>query len=78
MELVNLTNYNSNILADLLSTVSKDLASPEDMNPLHNSARSLFGSLKNSTARLADFEYFEQIQQISLGFPLGTSSYFSF
>ena len=73
MEHVNLPNYNGNILAEILSNVSKDISRPEDVNPLHSSARSLFGSLQNSTARLADFEYFEQIQQIPLGFPLGTS-----
>lgn len=76
MEHVHASSYNGKNLTNLVTVASAGLSSPNDLNPLHSSARSLLETLQNSTARLADFEFFEQIQQIPLSFPHGTSTVF--
>lgn len=69
MKQLDVGNYNGKNLSQLLSVVSANVT----VDPTETKARSLLTTLQKSTAELADFEYFEQIQHVSFSFPHGSS-----
>ena len=74
---VNISRYNGEDLNQLIAMASTKVPVPAESRALlsRTSAIPTLLALQNSTGKLANFEFFEQIQQIPFNFPHGSSKY---
>jgi len=76
MKEADIRQYDEKDLTGLLDVASRNLSN--NLTESGSDARSLIASLQKSPSLMADFEYFEQIQEIPFNFILGSSRILSF
>lgn len=75
MKEADIRKYDDKDLTGLLDVASRNLSN--NFTESGSDARSLINSLQKSPSVMADFEYFEQIQEVSFNFLFGSSKILS-
>lgn len=73
LEQVCAETYDGENMTSLLSRAALNTSANENFDLSTNSARALLTKLQRTRNHLADFQFFEQVQQVPFYFPAGSS-----